>query len=202
MDAFFSFFPYFVKVLYSSIWREGMNILGHYYLSFEIIISVSSFCEIGFSFLPTASSVCHLIARSHTFCYRVYNLWYQHNYYHERKYPSFELGIFNFFITSFIFILLLFTIFCISVTQCDTLLGEIRYPAWYVTWWGTLLGVVRYSARCVTRWGTLLGVVRYSARCVTRWGTLLGEVRYSVRCVTRCGTLLGEVRYSVRYVTR
>ena len=48
-----------------------MNILGHYYLSFEIIISVSFFCEIGFSFLPTASSVCDLIAGSHTFCYRV-----------------------------------------------------------------------------------------------------------------------------------
>ena len=47
-----------------------MNILGHYYLSFEIIISVSFFCEIGFSFLPTASSVCDLIAGSHTFCYR------------------------------------------------------------------------------------------------------------------------------------
>ena len=43
-----------------------MNILGHYYLSFEIIISVSFFCEIGFSFLPTASSVCDLIAGSHT----------------------------------------------------------------------------------------------------------------------------------------
>ena len=39
-----------------------MNILGHYYLSFEIIISVSFFCEIGFSFLPTASSVCDLIS--------------------------------------------------------------------------------------------------------------------------------------------
>ena len=48
-----------------------MNILGHYYLSFEIIISVIFFCEIGFSFLPTASSVCDLIAGSHTFCYRV-----------------------------------------------------------------------------------------------------------------------------------
>ena len=47
-----------------------MNILGHYYLSFEIIISVSFFCEIGISFLPTASSVCDLIAGSHTFCYR------------------------------------------------------------------------------------------------------------------------------------
>ena len=47
-----------------------MNILGHYYLSFEIIISVSFFCEIVFSFLPTASSVCDLIAGSHTFCYR------------------------------------------------------------------------------------------------------------------------------------
>ena len=47
-----------------------MNILGHYYLSFEIIISVSFFCEIGFSLLPTASSVCDLIAGSHTFCYR------------------------------------------------------------------------------------------------------------------------------------
>ena len=47
-----------------------MNILGNYYLSFEIIISVSFFCEIGFSFLPTASSVCDLIAGSHTFCYR------------------------------------------------------------------------------------------------------------------------------------
>ena len=47
-----------------------MNILGHYYLSIEIIISVSFFCEIGFSFLPTASSVCDLIAGSHTFCYR------------------------------------------------------------------------------------------------------------------------------------
>ena len=47
-----------------------MNILGHYYFSFEIIISVSFFCEIGFSFLPTASSVCDLIAGSHTFCYR------------------------------------------------------------------------------------------------------------------------------------
>ena len=47
-----------------------MNILGHYYLSFEIIISVSCFCEICFSFLLTASSVCDLIAGSHTFCYR------------------------------------------------------------------------------------------------------------------------------------
>ena len=57
-----------------------MNILGHYYLSFEIIISVSFLCEIGFSFLPTASSVCDLIAGSHTFCYRVcgwfYLYWY------------------------------------------------------------------------------------------------------------------------------
>ena len=50
-----------------------MNILGHYYLSFEIIISVIFFCEIGFSFLPTASSVCDLIAGSHTFCYRAVN---------------------------------------------------------------------------------------------------------------------------------
>ena len=49
-----------------------MNILGHSYLSFEIIISVSFFCEIGFSFLPTASSVCDLIAGSHTFCDRDY----------------------------------------------------------------------------------------------------------------------------------
>ena len=45
--------------------------MGHYYLSCEIIISVRFFCEIGFSFLPTASSVCDLIAGSHTFCYRV-----------------------------------------------------------------------------------------------------------------------------------
>ena len=43
---------------------------------------------------------------------RINNLSNEENHYLERKYPSFELlDIFNFFVTSFIFTLLLFTIF-------------------------------------------------------------------------------------------
>ena len=54
---------------------------------------------------------------------RINNLWYEQSYYLEKKYPSFEpLGIFNFFVTSFIFILLLFTLF---VHLCNSLLLQV-----------------------------------------------------------------------------